>query len=184
MIRGFVSNAVVMYFDFQTIKILNSVCNTTQKTKTSSNIAPDNENSTLKLKPPFNLTLLFNQFNDLSTESNKIYPNKVSTLNVILTKFKTSKLNSLSLFYINTSSLSKMFEDFECLLRTTNMTFGIIAFSESRITKELGLTKNIHPNIILWNIRQLKAVHLSIYKSLELESTLNYLIKSKLEIIY
>ena len=55
--------------------------------------------------------------------------------------------NSLSLFHINTCSLSKTFEDLEYLLKTTNTNFNIIAISETRILKNTKIVKNINiPN--------------------------------------
>ena len=64
---------------------------------------------------------------------------------------KTTKVpnmkNSLSLFHINTCSLSKNFEDLEYLLKTTNTNFNIIAISETRILKNTKIVKNINiPN--------------------------------------
>ena len=52
--------------------------------------------------------------------------------------------NSLSLFHINSCSLNKNFEDLEYLLQATNITFDIIAISESRILKDTNLSKNIN----------------------------------------
>ena len=43
--------------------------------------------------------------------------------------------NSLSLFHLNTCSLSKNIDDFEYLIQSTKTNFDIIAVSESRITK-------------------------------------------------
>ena len=48
--------------------------------------------------------------------------------------------SSLSLFHLNTSSLSKNIDDFEHLIQSTKTDFDIIAVSESRITKK----KNSH----------------------------------------
>ena len=44
--------------------------------------------------------------------------------------------SSLSLFHLNTSSLSKNIDDFEHLIQSTKTDFDIIAVSESRITKK------------------------------------------------
>ena len=57
------------------------------------------------------------------------------------------KKSSLSLFHINTYSLSKHFEDLEYLLKTTNTDFDIIAISENMILKNTNIVKNINiPN--------------------------------------
>ena len=47
--------------------------------------------------------------------------------------------SSLSLFHLNTSSLSKNIDDFEHLIQSTKTDFDIIAVSESRITKKKKL---------------------------------------------
>ena len=52
------------------------------------------------------------------------------------------KKNSLSLFHINACSLSKIFDDLEYLLKTTNTNFNIIATSETRILKNTKIVKN------------------------------------------
>ena len=53
---------------------------------------------------------------------------EIQTLNI------PNKSKSLSMFHINTCSLSKDFDDLEYLLKTTNMNFDIAAVSESRMT--------------------------------------------------
>ena len=58
-----------------------------------------------------------------------------------------NKKSPLSLFDINTCSLSKNFEDLEHLLKTTNTNFNIIAISETRILKNTNIVKSINiPN--------------------------------------
>ena len=58
-----------------------------------------------------------------------------------------NKKNYLSLFHINTCSLSRNFEDLEYLLKTINTNFDIIAISETRILKNTNIVKNINiPN--------------------------------------
>ena len=54
------------------------------------------------------------------------------------------KNKSLSLFHINACPLSKNFDELEHLLRCTNKVFGIVAVSETRITKKTSLTSNIN----------------------------------------
>ena len=48
------------------------------------------------------------------------------------------------MFHINACSLNKNFDDLDHLLKCTNKVFGIIAVSETRITKQTSLTTNIN----------------------------------------
>ena len=77
-----------------------------------------NSTSTLVLKQPANLSQLFNQFNSITENHAKKYPDNVvkcrfydieeiQTLNI------RNKSKSLSMFHINTCSLSKNFDDLE-----------------------------------------------------------------------
>ena len=98
-----------------------------------------NDSNILKLNPPPNLRLLFNQFNELTAESNKKNPeNFINCKNLDIDEIQKIKIepNSLSLFHINSCSLNKNFEDLEYLLKANNKTFDIIAISESRILKD------------------------------------------------
>ena len=52
------------------------------------------------------------------------------------------KNKPLSLFHINTCSLSKNFDDLEHLLKCTSKVFDIAAASETRITRKTSLTSN------------------------------------------
>ena len=146
----------------------------------------------LKLNPPPNLILLFNQFNELTAESNKKKPeNFINCKNLDIEEIQKMKIepNSLSLFHINSCSLNKNFEDLEYLLKATNKTFDVIAISESGILKDTNLSKNTNiynysveftpteshaaatllyiNNKLSYKLRQ----DLCIYKSSELEST-------------
>ena len=106
-----------------------------------------NDNNTLKLNPTPNLKLLFNQFHELTAESNKKNPEDfISCSNLDVDEIQKMKIepNSLSLFHINSCSLNKNFEDLEYLLKATNQTFDIIAIIESRILKDTNLSKNIN----------------------------------------
>ena len=51
---------------------------------------------------------------------------------------------SLSFFDINACSLNKNFDDLEYLLKSTNKSLGVIAMSETRISKKTFLTCNIN----------------------------------------
>ena len=84
-----------------------------------------NLSSSLLLKPPPTLALLFNQFN------NAIPENRSDPENVIQSKYYDidelqklkipNKENSLSLFHINSCSLNKNFEELQNLLQSTNI---------------------------------------------------------------
>ena len=56
------------------------------------------------------------------------------------------KNKPLSLFYVNTCSPSKNFDDLQHLLNCTKKFFDIIAVSETRITKNVSLLNNLNLN--------------------------------------
>ena len=91
--------------------------------------------STLVLKQPGNVSRLFNQFNN--TTENHTNKNPDNAVQCRLWKLKTLKIlnksKSLSMFHINTCSLSINFDDLEHLLKTTNMNSDIMAIPETRI---------------------------------------------------
>ena len=150
-----------------------------------------NSTSTLVLKQPANLSQLFNQFNNITENHAKKYPDNVvkcrfydieeiQTLNI------RNKSKSLSMFHINTCSLSKNFDDLEYLLKTTNMNFDIIAISETRITKNINKISNINLNNYIFefiptagetltyvanHLAYNRRTDLQIYKKRDLEST-------------
>ena len=133
-----------------------------------------NDNSILKLNPPPNLNLLFNQFNELTAESNKKNPqNFINCRNIDIDEIQKIKIepNSLSLFHINSCCLNKKFEDLEYLLKATNITFDIIAISESRIRKDTNLSKNIKIYNYSLNLLQLNLMQVEPYFILKI----NYL---------
>ena len=115
--------------------------------KTITNSETKNLNSSLLLKPPRDLTLLCNQFN------NAIPENRSDPENVIQSKYYDidelqklkipNKENSLSLFHINSCSLNKNFEEIQNLLKSTNINFDVIAITETRIPKNISVTQNI-----------------------------------------
>ena len=110
-----------------------------------------NSTSTLVLKQPANLSQLFNQFNDITDNHTNRDPDNVVKcryydIDEIQTLDIPNKSKSLSMFHINTCSLSKNFDDLEYLLKTTNMNFDIIEIPEIRITKNMN---NILSNINL-----------------------------------
>ena len=104
----------------------------------------DSNESCLSLKPPKNLSHLFNEFNSFSSDINNTPENVINSNYYDIDQLQTLKeftdKSSLSLFHLNTSSLSKNIDDFEHLIQSTKTDFDIIAVSESRITKK----KNSH----------------------------------------
>ena len=78
-----------------------------------------NDNSTLTLNPPINLKLLFNQFNELTAESNKNLENFINCKNLDIYEIQQMKIdpNLLSLFQINSCSLNKHFENLNIYLK-------------------------------------------------------------------
>ena len=149
--------------------------------------------SYLALKPTKNLSHFFNEFNSFSccinntldnvTNSNYCDINQLQTL-----KEFTDKI-SISLFYLNTCSISLNIDDLEYLFQSTKADFYIIAVFESRLTKSILSPIDISiPNysyelcpgdsnagVTLIYIRNRLSYKnrndLKIYKSLELEST-------------
>ena len=110
-----------------------------------------NKNSSVLLKPPPNLALLFNQFNNSSPEQQIDHENVVNSRyfdihQIQLSKF-SKKEKSLSFFHINACSLNKNFDDLAYLLKCTNKNFDIIAVSETRISKKTSTTSNVKLNI-------------------------------------
>ena len=78
-----------------------------------------NDNSTLTLNLPINLKLLFNQFNELTAESNKNLENFINCKNLDIYEIQQMKIdpNLLSLFQINSCSLNKHFENLNVYLK-------------------------------------------------------------------
>ena len=110
-----------------------------------------NSTSTLVFKQPANLSQLFNQFNSTTeNQANKDSDNVVKCRYYDIEKIQTLKIpnksKSLSMFHINTCSLSKNFDDLEYLLKTTNLNFDIIAISETRTTRNVNEISNINLN--------------------------------------
>ena len=71
-----------------------------------------NDNNILKLNPPPNLKLLFNQFNELTAESDKKnLEDFINCKNLDVDEIRKMKIepDSLSLFHINSCSLNKKF---------------------------------------------------------------------------
>ena len=109
-----------------------------------------NKNSSVLLKPPLNLELLFNQYNNSSPEQQNDPENVVNSRYFNIDQIQSlefcQKEKSLSLFRINTCSLNKTFDDLVYLLKCKNKNFDIIAVSETKISKKTSLTSNINLN--------------------------------------
>ena len=153
----------------------------------------NNKESLLSLKPPSNLALLYNQFNNTSPEKNNDPENVVNSkfydIDQITTLKFPDKHKSLALFHINAWSLNKNFDDFDHLLKCINKVFDIIAVSETRSTKQTSLSTNINlknyaiefiptestaGGTLLYNASHLSykpRLDLNIYKANQLEST-------------
>ena len=101
----------------------------------------DPNESCLTLKPPKNLSQLFNEFNSFSSDINNTPENVISSNYYDIDQLQTLKeftdKTSLSQFYLNTCSLLKNIDDFEHLSQSTKTDFDIKnnLISESRITK-------------------------------------------------
>ena len=102
----------------------------------------------LSLKPPSDLALLYNQFNNPSPEKNNDPENVVNSKYYDIDQIQTlkfpNKRKSLALFHINVCSWNKNFDDLDHLLKCTNKLFGITAVTETRTTKQTSLTTNIN----------------------------------------
>ena len=123
--------------------------NSSPTTIKNNDVDATNTNSTcLVLKPSANLSLEFNQFNNFPHEQKTEPENVVNSNYYDIDQFQTLKFHekhkSVSLFYINTCSLSKNIDDLQHLLKCTNNVFDIIAVSETRIARETALTSNIN----------------------------------------
>ena len=74
-------------------------------------------NTCLTLKPPKNLSNLFKEFNDFSYQQNKNNENIINCKNYDTEEIQTFNYliqkNALSLFHINTCSLSKNIDELE-----------------------------------------------------------------------
>ena len=107
----------------------------------------NNLNSSLLLKPPPDLTLLFNQFNNAISENPSDPENVVQSKYYDIDELQKLKIsnkeNSPSLFHINSCSLNKNFEELQNLLQSTNINFDVIAITETRIPKNVVSTENI-----------------------------------------
>ena len=152
-----------------------------------------NKNSSVLLKSPLSLELLFHQYNNSSPEQQNDPDNVVNSRYFNIDQIQSlefcQKEKSFSLFHINTCSLNKNFDDLVYLLKCTNKNFDIIAVSETRISKKTSLTSNINlnnyyfettPMLYVSNRLSYKSrTDLNMYKKGQLESTFIETINSK-----
>ena len=147
----------------------------------------------LNIKTTKEFSHLFNEFNSFSSDINNTPENVINSNYYDIDQLQTLKeftvKSSLSLFHLNTSSLSKNIDDFEHLIQSTKTDFDIIAVSESRITKnklppidinipnysyEFCPTKANAGGTLIYirdHLSYKTRNDLKIYKSFELEST-------------
>ena len=99
----------------------------------------DSNKSCLTLKPPKSLLHLFNEYTFFSSDISNTPENVINSNYYDIHQLQTLKeftdKSSLSLFHLNTCSLSKNIDDLEHLIQSTKTDFDVIAVSESRITK-------------------------------------------------
>ena len=99
----------------------------------------DSNESCLALKPPKNLSHLFNEFNSFSSNINNTPENVINSNYYDIDQLQIIKeftdKSFLSLFHRTTCSLSKNIDDFEHVIQSTHTDFDITDVSESRITK-------------------------------------------------
>ena len=99
----------------------------------------DSNELCLELKTPKNLSHLFIEFDSFFSYINNTPENIINSdyydINQLQTLKEFTNKTALSLFCLNTSSLSKNIDDLEPLTQSTKTDFDIVAVSESRITK-------------------------------------------------
>ena len=141
MIPGTVSLVAVKIFLLEHKQIkTSSLPSSREQTFSQGTNSEKYKESWLSLRPPFDLVLLYNQFNNSSQEKNNDPENVVNSKFYDIDENQTLKFpdkhKSLSLFPINACSLNKNFNDFDHLLKCTNKVLDIIAVNETRITKK------------------------------------------------
>ena len=96
-----------------------------------------NSTSMLVLKQAANI-----QFNNITESHTNKDPDNVVKCRYHIEEIQTlnipNKSKSLSVFHMNTCSLSKNFDDLEYLLKATNTNFDIIAIFETKMTKNIN----------------------------------------------
>ena len=101
----------------------------------NNNNKSKSSNSSLILKPPLDLALFFNQFNNAIPENNSDPENVIQSKYYDIDELQQLKIpnkeKSLSFFHINSWSLNKKFEEFQNSLQSTNIQFDVIAITET-----------------------------------------------------
>ena len=145
LILGFVYHVVVQFYHLE-------ISQTRISLGLNKNyIEISNKNSSVLLKAPPNLALLFNQFNN-SLPEQQIDPENVMNsryfdIDQMQSLTSTKKEKSLSFFHINACSLKKKkFDDLAYLSKCTSKNFDIIAVNETIISKKTSLTSNVKLN--------------------------------------
>ena len=99
----------------------------------------DSNESCLTLKPPKNLSHLFNEFNSFSSDINNTPENVINSNYYDIDQLQTLKeftdKSSLSLFHLNNCSLSRNIDNFGHLIQSTKTDFDIKSVAESNTTK-------------------------------------------------
>ena len=153
----------------------------------------DSNESCLTIKPPKNLSHLFNEFNSFSPDINNTPENVFNSNYYYIDQPQNLKeftdKSSLFLFNLNPCSISKSIDGFEHFIQSTKTDFDIIAVFESRITKikvppidisipnysyKLCPTEANHDGTLIYIRNHLSYKtrdDLKIYKSFELESS-------------
>ena len=148
-----------------------------------------NSNSSLILKPPPELALHFNQFNNAIPENNSDPENVMQSKYYDINELQQLKI--LKNFWRTFENFEnfKNFEELRNLLQSTNIKFDVIAITDTQITKNTSVTQKIElsnysfehtptesssggtllyiANHLSYKIRSA----LNIYKKFELEST-------------
>ena len=126
------TNTLFSFGNLNNQNFLNFIGNNNTITSSETN----NLNSFLLLKPPPDLALLFNQFNNAIPKN--VIQSKYYDIDELQKLKIPNKENSLSLFHINSCSLNKNFEELQNLLQSTNINFDVIAIKETRIPKNVS----------------------------------------------
>ena len=94
-----------------------------------------------------NLMNQLNNFTDDEKEKELNLPNcKKRDTDYFKNLTKDFKRKALSIFHINVSSLNKIFDDFNILLSDLNVSFDILAITETRIKKDSLSPTNLQLN--------------------------------------
>ena len=153
------------------------------------------------MKPPPDLALLFNQFNNVIPENHSDPENVIQSKYYDIDELQKLKIpnkeNSPFLFHINSYSLNKIFEELQNPLQSANINYDVTAITETRIPKNVSVTQNIVLNncsfectptessaggtfLYIANCLSYKIRNdLTIYKKIELESTFTEIINSR-----